>query len=118
MPHWTIKQYDGDACVDEWQKAATESGIRDLLRQLAATHLTARELRESGERLLNVQENRTGDKLLLACGENPFYTAELKEDVSEGEKAIEALKQEPFPAHSFTPEHFPGLFPKKTEDRD
>ena len=73
VPNWTIKQYDSDACVDERQKAATESGIRDLLRQLAATHLTARELRESGERLLNVQESRPDDKLLLACGENSFY---------------------------------------------
>lgn len=29
------------------------------------------------------------------------------------DEAIESLKQEMVPARSFTPEHFPGLFPKK-----
>lgn len=35
-----------------------------------------------------------------------------------GDAAIEALKQEIFPAHSFTPEYFPGLFPKKPQKGD
>ncbi len=51
--------------------------------------------------------------MVLSYGQNPFFTAEF---LTEDEAAIKAAKQEPFPAHSFTPEHFPGLFPKKTKD--
>ena len=115
MPNWTIRLYDSTTCVDEWQKVGSEQAVKNLLQQLAAKYLNEREIVESGKALLEVRTNRGGNKVVLACGQNPYYTAEV---MKEDERAIEEAKREPFPADSFSPEHFPSLFPKKTEDTD
>jgi|GEM_PF-3633667 len=77
---WTITGYDGVEPFYEVEVTISEARAREVIRLLAARHLTddkiVQALTSKGNVLLEITRNE-GGAYALSCGENPYYTARL-----------------------------------------